>query len=615
MKKRYLLFLFLIFLIPFNIKANGIDKFLMEVNVRDNGDIHVKELFRLNGTYNGFERVLNYYSPSSQFDGSIDSFRNSDIYNGSGLEIIKVKSIGVFGEYDFDTMNLTGTTFEEVSFASTGSSNVYTIKNKIYGKSVKIFNPSVNNKLFYIEYIVKNVVVVHNDIAELYYNVFSDEMIESIKELQVKINLPRNSEELLVWAHGPLYGEIDPIGKNQVFLKVSSLNANTPLDYRIVFDKELVSNSVKFSNVIGKAKILEVEEIRAEEANRQRETLKYWYNIANSIFILWAIILVKVLIDVYNKYDKEHQKTLHTKYFRDFPKEYGPELVSYLYDRKTEPKDLSASLLNLIAKKKIKYVQDKKEVTLTLVNEENLSESEKKLVDWFFKSIGLESVVTMSQINKASKKYESFLRNYNDWKSLVRQESEKEDFFEKKKVPAGYVLYAFLGVLLYLFVSAYFLLDPYYFLVVIVSIISGMYMILISKRTKKGHEEYEKWKGLENFLKDFGKFKERDLPHIELWEKYLVYAMAFGIADRLAKTMQVKFKELKEQSRINTFDLYYINNFSNLNNQLNRNVSGAVRSAMNTKAAQSRSSSGSGFGGGFSGGGGFGGGGGGGGRF
>ena len=140
-------------------------------------------------------------------------------------------------------------------------------------------------------------------------------------------------------------------------------------------------------------------------------------------------------------------------------------------------------------------------------------------------------------------------------------------------------------------------------------------MILISKRTKKGHEEYEKWKGLENFLKDFGKFKERDLPHIELWEKYLVYAMAFGIADRLAKTMQVKFKELKEQSRINTFDLYYINNFSNLNNQLNRNVSGAVRSAMNTKAAQSRSSSGSGFGGGFSGGGGFGGGGGGGGRF
>jgi hypothetical protein len=56
MKKRYLLFLLLIFLLPFNIKAYSIEKFLMNVTVENNGDILIEELYKLNGEYNGFER-------------------------------------------------------------------------------------------------------------------------------------------------------------------------------------------------------------------------------------------------------------------------------------------------------------------------------------------------------------------------------------------------------------------------------------------------------------------------------------------------------------------------------------------------------------------------------
>ena len=63
-------------------------------------------------------------------------------------------------------------------------------------------------------------------------------------------------------------------------------------------------------------------------------------------------------------------------------------------------------------------------------------------------------------------------------------------------------------------------------IVVIISAIGSLiYFATITKRTKEGQDHYLKWMGLNRFLKDFGKFKTRDLPQIELWEKYLVYAV------------------------------------------------------------------------------------------
>jgi uncharacterized membrane protein len=125
--------------------------------------------------------------------------------------------------------------------------------------------------------------------------------------------------------------------------------------------------------------------------------------------------------------------------------------------------------------------------------------------------------------------------------------------------------------------------------------------------------------GLNRFLKDFGKFKTRDLPQIELWEKYLVYAVVFGSAKKLAKTMEIKFSEMPESSYTvgdYLFDITYLRMLNNLNYNISQGVSRAVSTALSTKAiSESSTSSGGGFGGGFSGGGGFGGGGGGGGRF
>ena len=141
--------------------------------------------------------------------------------------------------------------------------------------------------------------------------------------------------------------------------------------------------------------------------------------------------------------------------------------------------------------------------------------------------------------------------------------------------------------------------------------------MFFSKRTKNGNELYLKWNALKNFMKDFGSFEEKELPEIGLWEKYLVYAHIFGIAEKLRKEMEVKIPNIENYSNgMSTYDYMIFNNA--LNRSVATSVTAAITSA-NAKIAESTSSSGGGFGGGFSGGssgGGFSGGGGsGGGRF
>ena len=123
------------------------------------------------------------------------------------------------------------------------------------------------------------------------------------------------------------------------------------------------------------------------------------------------------------------------------------------------------------------------------------------------------------------------------------------------------------------------------------------------------------WKALKNFLNDFGKFSDKEVPEIALWEKYLVYATLFGCAKRVIKVMKVKMID-KPNDYFDTYlDLYTMNRY--ITNTVRQSHS-AAQSAYNAAHYSSSSggySSGGGGGGGFSSGGGSFGGGGGGGRF
>lgn len=629
MKKRYFFLLFLFFLFPFTVKAEkyGLERFYMNVNVNEKGDLVVEEFIQMNGSYHGFDRVIHFKKNNlNAFTGADSDFGGSSIYNGTGAILSEVQGINLNAltftddmDVMFDSIRREGTPFRKVYSASNGDEGVYQVESD----HIKMYNTKKDIG-FYLKYTLSDMAILHSDVAEFGWDIFSHEMLESIYDFKVLFHLPNNKDELRAFAHGPLTGNIHLDGKDKVFLEVKGLPSKRPIDARIVFDKSIVSFASKKTDVHALDKILKYEKKMALDANQQREIerkemeKRKWISyITLFLSVLWFLGMIVFGYLFYVKFDKEYKPIFRGKYFRDFPSDLNPEIVGYLMHKKITTNDLSASILHMIYKKKIGYEKEGKDFKLILLDTSvSLTSAEQKALDFLFDE---EKEVSMKKFKKrASSGHVHFLNLYSIWHSAVEKEALSYEFFAHAGSFKDFiVVYGILGGIFLTFTFSYafspifpiiFLISDFFFLI---------YILSATKRTHYGNEQYHKWLGLKRFMNDFGNFEKRDLPQIELWEKYMVYAVTFGVAKKLSKQMELKIG----QYSFPTDSIYYGNNnfFTDmlfLNTIVSRDISSAHSHAISAQniASSSNSSSG-GFGGGFSSGGGSFGGGGGGGRF
>ena len=77
-----------------------------------------------------------------------------------------------------------------------GESGYYNYTDSGSRKSVKTYNSCSSCTVgFYYEYEVSDVVVIHNDVAELYYQFLGDEFTDPIEEVEIRIHLPGESKD------------------------------------------------------------------------------------------------------------------------------------------------------------------------------------------------------------------------------------------------------------------------------------------------------------------------------------------------------------------------------------------------------------------------------------
>ncbi len=666
--------------------AEGTSTYYIEANIQNNGDMNVRELKVLDGEYNGVKTTLRYRSDKTvEYSGFTSEYLSNPIYNGSEITDLKVYDVKDFNG-KFEMIHKENTLFKEVSKANVGDYGVYEKTTVTNGVDLKIYLPSSYNRASLVTYTIKDAVVYHNDVAEILWNFIGSNYEEDIANLKVVVNLPDDSNELRVFSHGPLNGNNKIINKKQVSLTYDYLATGNPVDLRLVFDNSLVPQAKKRTNKDGLNGILDIEKRLADYANTIREneyknfeqqtikavekaekslnrndyeeakilvlqlkdddTKKDLTNrleiinnkiekreniIITTLLILsglWIIGLIIVIRKIYLKYDKEYQTNFNNEYYRDFPAEYGPEVVEYLLNRSISQNSFSATILNLVRKKvlKIEEIEDikntkskNKDYKFTkLEYSESLTKPESTILNLLIDTIGDSKTVNLSEIKNYSKSYtsaERFMRVYNNWNNEATILATNENFYESVgKARFKGIMYSLIPIILIIISVVTDVNIPFFMLLIIPAIVSIIYFSTFTKKTKKGNEDYHKWTAFKKFLLDFGRMQEKELPEIYLWEKYLVYATSLGIADEVSKQMKVRLQNINTTDT--TFTFMYLNNwyfYHSLNN--------AVRSTITTAKSEiashnsSNYSSGSGFGGGSSFGGGFGGGGSGGGRF
>lgn len=270
------LFLFLLF-IPICVQAeSGIENFYVHAVIKENGNITVEEYFYLNGEFNGMDRDILFQNPDAyEFRPEMEYYGGSKIHNGSGITLEEIRALPI--DENFDFQNISGTLFKETSNADAGDYGVYTITSSSDGESYRIFLPDSKNEAFYLKYTLKNMAVVHDDVAEIYWNVIGDSLRESIGTLKIRITFPNNQTEFRVWAHGPLQGEIHKVSNQVLEAEVHNVSSYEAVDVRAVFDKRVVTSSTKLTYVTALDKILNYEEDMANQANYEREQREYQY--------------------------------------------------------------------------------------------------------------------------------------------------------------------------------------------------------------------------------------------------------------------------------------------------------------------------------------------------
>ena len=265
-------------------------------------------------------------------------------------------------------------------------------------------------------------------------------------------------------------------------------------------------------------------------------------------------------------------------------------------------KIFSATLLDLKLKGYIdlrveKAEKNKDKIYLKKLKESdsNLKGDEKRILNFVYKAFGKETEVEIKTIEKYIEKHPSGVQALiNGCEKSIETQLKENKIFDKKQ-KEEFSNYAGLAGVYYAFaIVTLFWAFP----LAIVLLINGIMCGQIKKRanvlTEKGVNLKEKWNGLKKYMEDFSLLNEKEVPAIEVWEHYLVYATAFGIADKVLKQLKTIYPNIDEFDSINTSAYMYFMYHSNFETSFSSSISSSISSSYSSSV---------GGGGGFSGGG------------
>ncbi len=531
---------------------------------------------------------------------------------------------------------------EKIPFARTNK-EVYHVEKGAYYSLINsksdyeiAWGVSINGrdtKRYEINYTVDNIIHKYNDCAELYWQFIGKSFEIDADFVDGTVILPQNNytkEDIKVWAHGQLNGNINIISNNEIKFEVSNFKAGEMLEVRIAMPTSLFPSSNKIISVAKLDSIIEEETIWANEANEERqrtENIEKMIDLIVKGFCIFSIIFFLIKLVKYIGIMKKTPKLvpdIKLDYYREIPggDDALPTDAAFLqgYMESNIPNIVSSMMLDLALKKALAFeiidkTPSKQEITVKLLLEDSnkLKIEEKILYDYLEKVVKKENSFTMKDLEKYIEKHiTSFNKMTNNIIEETKNTQVKKGIFdlEINKVHSkniGISILYFVLAIFTLFASimlsslysrAYLLIIP-----LVLFIILFIVTLNVAQRyngvTQEGVNQKERWNGLKKYMKDFSLLDEKEIPALVMWERYLVYATVFGIAEKVLKQLKLKYPELSDEGALTGTTYMYLM----YSTGINRSLISSINNSISSSYASGNYSSGSGSGGGFSGGG------------
>lgn len=489
-----------------------------------------------------------------------------------------------------------------------------------------------NNTIFEYHYTITDVVNAYDNIAAFNW-IFVDQSPVTAENIEISINFEKNlstSQQTKLkenfYIHGNIYCDNLLVSNKGISFSVPSRTTSQVVEVRAGFDNELTSKAETrgYDSVINALNTLKTLEAQIKQKADNDATFYSLLDILKWIFLLLFLSLfIFSVIFAYIKFDKEHKSAFDNEYFRELPAEYGPAIMGYLYHEEDVGKDdLSATIMDLIRKGFIELdlngesTQEKRPNYKLIRIEKDIFEldaHEKLVLNWFFDIISSDkSTLTLNELEgyiKNERQAQIYLNNNKKFIRIVTQESKKFNFFDDLSSANVKMSWFYLIGIFSAIIELYIVMKGITFalflaaLVIGCSIIFASYLKNLKRRSINGNEDFVRWKAFEKFLLEFSNFDDYPMPAIAIWEHYMVYAVAFGIADKVNQQLRLKFTKmnLSYENSIGSTRFMRFHYCYYLSYRINSSMNIANTTIMQARAARARQSGGGGnFGGGRS---------------
>lgn len=536
-------------------------------------------------------------SSGDMYVAETDKYVFDGAFNGIYIDLDSRSSDGIV---DFQAFDVTGRQEIPLRFelSNDGDSHRY----KVYSQSEN------ETKTFRINYTVKNAVQVYADTAELYWKFFDERNENELEAVQVKVELPAGvrRENMLVYGHGPLHGDVTIADDGIALYRISPLPPGRMFEVRVLFPGEYVPDSTRVSN---EAKL---EAIQEEEYNWVEPVAD-----DSEVSVLGALglLIANLTVGFYLKYYRRAKSLWSGKYYRELPSDISPAAVSYLMDYRLETRDLMATMVDLIRRGYVQIHHEKRsegrkssveyKFRLLKSNTTGLLAHERELIAWFFGQIGNENTVSLSEIREYAKmkdKASIFVESWTKWQESVKNEIERHGYLHERKKPRRLIQYAIVAQLLIFLVFAP---DSWAWLVIFTI---PLFFLVPKKiqRTPDGQTEYAKWRAFQRFIRDYSRMETREPLAVHLWGHYFVYAIPLGVATKMNEIARLPLPQ--GEQGLSMIDDSFVHHHSFWTNSFDKSVRDArsnIPSSSNSDGSGGSFSSGGGGGGGGGGRGGF----------
>ena len=584
-----------------NINADG------SMNVTETWDIEIKDT---NTLFKTFKTDISKYS-------DITNVQVSEITNGSTRNFTKINTL----MYHVTKDSYYGMINDDGNFEIA------------WGVGL---DDSSATKEYQISYTVEDAITKYSDYAELYWQFVGSDFEINADKITGTITLPsqaQTKDDIKVWGHTEdLNGEIYITNLDKISFELDGFNSGRYVEIRTLFPTSMIVSTSRIHDVDILNDVIEEETVWANEANSRRARRD-----ATNFLVTLVVVIACILLSVFSilraikqanrfKGKSKYKPTQKIEYYRDLPRKNAtPAQSLYVYfETKNGVADndigkvVSATLLNLNLKKHIEFQvekdKNKEKITIKILSTDtkNLSADEKVIFEFLQKACKDSNEITVKEFEKYIRRSSTTdilaLKTYINGqtkKELINQQiydAEQEKVYKNQSAQTTiYVIIIFIAIFAIAFTTEF--LNMFGYVAILGLIVCQVIAIIINSKTlnkinvytQKGIDEKEMWRGLKKYMEDFSMLDKREVPEIAIWEHFLVFATAFGIADKVLKQLKVVYPNIENDLNVNTYTYMYL--------MMNTNFSSSFSNAISTSMSSAYTSA-SGGGGGFSGGGG-----------